>query len=118
MSSIDLATLHGVYNQRKVDGRSNLCPRRGVYRIKRVEPLDWACRKPATIAICQWKPSLSDPFHPDFEVGIQIQSLRLNCSAEQFLLLCDADLVGMEINITYASYDKLQNHFLVRWAFV
>lgn len=118
MSSSDLATLHSVYSQRNVDGRSNLCPRRGVYRIKRVEPLGWACRKPATIAICQWKPSLSDPFHPDFEVDIQIQSLRLNCSAEQFLQLYDADLVGMEINITYASYDKTQKHFLIRWSFI
>lgn len=109
--------MNRIYRERQVSSRSHLCPRIGTYKIIKMNMYGRACGKTAMIATCRWKPSLTASYHPDFKVDIQINSLRLNSSYGQFVSLCQDNIVGMEINVTYASYDIAHQYFLIKWHF-
>ncbi|CAM4398098.1 hypothetical protein SAMN06265348_11698 [Pedobacter westerhofensis] len=100
--------ISALYFANKVEGRSHLDPRKGVFKIVSIS--EGTCfRRPATMATVKWKLNESDAY-ADINFKIQLETLKTGLTP-----LDTTDIVGREIKITEATWHPAVPLFCVTW---
>ncbi|RZJ52440.1 MAG: hypothetical protein EOO44_11795 [Flavobacterium sp.] len=108
--------LKAQYEANKVNGRSEFCPREGVYKFLSFYN-DTCLGKPALMAKVQWKPKLSDNYSEDLTFTIQVESLRNTIDTRTSFGELEP-LINKEIFISGARYIQQVKLFLLKWRFL
>jgi hypothetical protein len=100
------------YEANKVVGRSEKCPRKGVFKILSIS--NGHCfSKPAQMAIVQWKIDLKSTYSTEtFE--IQIESFK-NHPDTDGKLLNDQEIIARELHVIDASTNPVDRQFILKW---
>lgn len=113
---MNLETLMAQYEAKQVIGRSEFCPREGVYKFLSFYD-DTCLDKPALMAKVQWKPKISDNYPQNVTFIIQVESLRKTLDKKHFFSNTN-DLIGKEIIVSAASYVPQVKVFAITWTVV
>lgn len=100
------------YEASKVNGRSQFCPRKGVYKINSTYQ-DQCLGKSALMANVYWKSSAQENYSQQVFV-IQLESFKRSAIANSSTFDLEK-LVGSEIQVTEASYDVDSKDFQMTW---
>jgi len=113
---MSLYKLKALYEQLKVREERNFCPRQGIYKI--INTYKGECYyKPALMAKCNWRTTVANKYHSNFEVIIQLESFKKNSSPEQLERLC-GQLIGQEIDVFTASENPDTKVLELTWKFI
>jgi hypothetical protein len=103
------------YQSSKVEGRSEWCPRTGVYRI--LSLYKGTClNKPAIMARVNWKSSQMDDYS-EMVFEIQVESLLKCCDCFNKAAFTTGKIIGHEVLVLNATYSS-QKDFHIDWEMI
>lgn len=92
------------YEASMVEGRSEWCPRTGVYRI--LSLYKGTClNKPAIMARANWKPTCTDDYS-EVIFEIQVESLMKKCDCFNHAAFTTGKIIGHEVSVFSATYSE------------
>jgi hypothetical protein len=103
------------YEASMVEGRSEWCPRTGVYRI--LSLYKGTClNKPAIMARANWKPFQIDDYS-EVVFEIQVESLLKRCDCFDKAAFTTGKIIGHEVLVLSATYNN-QKAFDINWEII
>jgi hypothetical protein len=103
------------YEASMVEGRSEWCPRTGVYRI--LSLYKGTClNKPAIMARASWKPTSADDYS-DIVFKIQVESFIKKCTCLEKFAFTTGKIIGHEVLVVSATYN-CEKVFAIEWEII